>query len=39
MSLCCHCGIFAVIYAINAIYASWCVFRTLNGSNDDEMRY
>ncbi|WP_297668317.1 hypothetical protein [uncultured Akkermansia sp.] len=38
----CFCAViaaFAVIYAINAIYASWCVFRTLNGSNDDEMRY
>ena len=30
---------FAVIYAINVIYASWSVFKTLNGNNDDEMRY
>ena len=30
---------FAVIYAINVIYAGWCVFKTLNGNNDDEMRY
>ena len=27
---------FAVIYAINVIYAGWCVFKTLNGNNDDE---